>query len=215
MLLRCPTPTSTAPCWRKSATRNDKQRSKGWRSGDGGSNHRRRNGRGRGDRGRSCAPWCAHDDRRTQEERLAEAAAQVRASGGEIDYRVADIAVPQECQRLVAATVERFGPVDVLVNNAAITAHGKPLHEWSVAEWDQVMATNVRAAFRAVSSRAARDARPQARLRRDGGFGLGHELLSQAAGCTASASTPRSISRDISARITGGTACGPSRCAPG
>ena len=82
-----------------------------------------------------------------REERLAETAALVRASGGEIDYHVADIAVPEACERLVAATVERFDPVDVLVNNAAITAHGKPLHEWSVAEWDQVMATNVRAAF--------------------------------------------------------------------
>lgn len=49
-------------------------------------------------------------------------------------------------QAAFAAAVDRFGKVDVMVNNAARTAMG-PLWEISVAEWDAVMATNLRGTF--------------------------------------------------------------------
>jgi NAD(P)-dependent dehydrogenase (short-subunit alcohol dehydrogenase family) len=57
-----------------------------------------------------------------------------------------DITDPQSCDAAVAKTVERFGRLDVLVNNAALMAglERRPMEEIPVDEWDEVMAVNVR-----------------------------------------------------------------------
>lgn len=71
-----------------------------------------------------------------------------------------DVADEASVDALVAAAMERFGRVDALVNNAAVFAavplRRVPLEQITVAEWDQVMAVNVRGAFlcaRAVAPR--------------------------------------------------------------
>lgn len=59
--------------------------------------------------------------------RSVEAGEAVAASLRDAAYVQADIADPGAAERLVAATVERFGGIDVLVNNAGVTeviAHG-------------------------------------------------------------------------------------------
>src|SRR5215831_19316579 len=62
---------------------------------------------------------------------------------------VADVSDERAVKGLVAATIERFGKIDVLVNNAALFA---PLQETKCTEidaalWDQVMAVNLRGPF--------------------------------------------------------------------
>src|SRR6202163_123545 len=62
---------------------------------------------------------------------------------------ITDVSEEGAVKALVAATVERFGKIDVLVNNAALFA---PLQETKatdidVALWDRVMAVNVRGVF--------------------------------------------------------------------
>jgi NAD(P)-dependent dehydrogenase (short-subunit alcohol dehydrogenase family) len=62
---------------------------------------------------------------------------------------IADVSSEDAVEKLVAKTVERFGKIDVLVNNAALFA---PLQETKcteidVAVWDQVMAVNLRGPF--------------------------------------------------------------------
>jgi NAD(P)-dependent dehydrogenase (short-subunit alcohol dehydrogenase family) len=62
---------------------------------------------------------------------------------------VTDVSDEDAVKRLVAQTVERFGKIDILVNNAALYA---PLVEQKVtdidtATWDRVMAVNVRGVF--------------------------------------------------------------------
>jgi NAD(P)-dependent dehydrogenase (short-subunit alcohol dehydrogenase family) len=62
---------------------------------------------------------------------------------------LADVSDEAAVERLVAATVERFGKIDVLVNNAALFA---PLQETKCTEidaalWDKVMAVNLRGPF--------------------------------------------------------------------
>lgn len=52
-------------------------------------------------------------------ETLIHAAALIEETGAAAFVVPADVAVPAECARLVAATLERFGAADVLVNNAA------------------------------------------------------------------------------------------------
>jgi NAD(P)-dependent dehydrogenase (short-subunit alcohol dehydrogenase family) len=62
---------------------------------------------------------------------------------------VTDVSDEAQVKRLVAQTIERFGQVDVLVNNAALYARLTPVKatEIDVALWDQVMAVNVRGSF--------------------------------------------------------------------
>jgi NAD(P)-dependent dehydrogenase (short-subunit alcohol dehydrogenase family) len=43
-----------------------------------------------------------------------------------------------------AAVTARFGPVTILVNNAGISGVNKPTHEITEAEWDALMAVNVK-----------------------------------------------------------------------
>ena len=60
-----------------------------------------------------------------------------------------DVAVGSEVTDAFAAVEDALGPVDVLVNNAGITGSldATRLHETPVAEWDRVMAVNVRGAY--------------------------------------------------------------------
>jgi NAD(P)-dependent dehydrogenase (short-subunit alcohol dehydrogenase family) len=67
-------------------------------------------------------------------------------------FLAGDIADPAFPDRLVAATLEKFGRVDILVNNAGIIRRGTVL-ECSDADWRQVMDVNVMAVMRC--SRAA------------------------------------------------------------
>jgi NAD(P)-dependent dehydrogenase (short-subunit alcohol dehydrogenase family) len=57
-----------------------------------------------------------------------------------------DVSDEQSVQRVVAQTLERFGKIDVLVNNAALYAKLTPRNfdEWDTATWDKVMAVNIR-----------------------------------------------------------------------
>lgn len=53
---------------------------------------------------------------------------------------------PEECQRLVDATVERFGRLDILVNNAGLGVF-RPITELSVEEFQAQIETNLNGVF--------------------------------------------------------------------
>lgn len=73
----------------------------------------------------------------------------IEAAGGRALYVKADVSDETSVQALVDRTVETFGKIDILVSNAAVYASlkMKPFTEIDVAEWDKVMAVNVRGAF--------------------------------------------------------------------
>ena len=60
-----------------------------------------------------------------------------------------DVSDEKQVQRLVSQTIDRFGQIDILVNNAALYAKLKPRNfvEWDNETWDRVMAINVRGPF--------------------------------------------------------------------
>jgi glucose 1-dehydrogenase len=74
--------------------------------------------------------------------------ALIAAAGGEAEYIAADVASRADCEALVARAVERCGALDVLVNNAVLAGpHSKPLLETDDADWDAMMAVNLRGPF--------------------------------------------------------------------
>lgn len=73
---------------------------------------------------------------------LDEAVAAIEAAGGTALALVADVANEADVQRLVDTTVERFGTVDVLVNNAGIMDNFVPAAEVQDADWERVLAVN-------------------------------------------------------------------------
>jgi NAD(P)-dependent dehydrogenase (short-subunit alcohol dehydrogenase family) len=57
-----------------------------------------------------------------------------------------DVSDEKQIKNLVAQTIERFGQIDILVNNAALysTLSPRNFNEWDAELWDKVMAINVR-----------------------------------------------------------------------
>jgi NAD(P)-dependent dehydrogenase (short-subunit alcohol dehydrogenase family) len=76
----------------------------------------------------------------------AETVAKIREAGGEVLGVTTDVANAQSTQAMAAQTLQRFGRIDMLVNNAAIYGGLKltPFEQIQEAEWDRVMAVNVK-----------------------------------------------------------------------
>src|SRR5881396_2115333 len=72
--------------------------------------------------------------------------AAIRAAGGTAHPVAANIAEPAECERLVRAAREVYGPVDVLVNNAALTYY-LPVKDYPLNKWLRSWAVNFHAPF--------------------------------------------------------------------
>jgi 3-oxoacyl-[acyl-carrier protein] reductase len=72
---------------------------------------------------------------------------EIQAAGGLALGCVADVGDPAQVQGMLSRTLEHFGTVDILVNNAGILRTTAPLEQIPPAEWDEVMAVNVRGVF--------------------------------------------------------------------
>ena len=68
-------------------------------------------------------------------------------AGGEAVFVPCDVADAQAVEHLVAAAVQQFGQLDVLVNNAGISGGAQLAHELEVDTWDRVIAVNLRGPF--------------------------------------------------------------------
>jgi NAD(P)-dependent dehydrogenase (short-subunit alcohol dehydrogenase family) len=79
-------------------------------------------------------------------ERGARVLEGLRAAGGEGAFLAGDLRDRPFCTRAVEATVERFGGLDVLVNNAGISIAASAL-ETSDQQWDATLETNLAAVF--------------------------------------------------------------------
>src|SRR4051812_41067110 len=77
----------------------------------------------------------------------AAAGERVAAELGGLAVRT-DVSDQSNCERMAALTLERFGRIDILVNNAAIfhsvPMSRAPFDEIDPAEWDRMMAVNLR-----------------------------------------------------------------------
>lgn len=83
-----------------------------------------------------------------------EVADEIRADGGEALYVKCDVSQRDQIEQLVDATVEHFGGIDVVVNNAGVN-HKADFFETTDEEWDWVMSVDLKGTFM-LSQSAAR-----------------------------------------------------------
>ena len=83
--------------------------------------------------------------RRAEEGRAVEA--QINAEGGRALFIRTDVTRADDVDNLVKATVEHFGKLDLAFNNAGIAQFGHTVVELDEAEWDNVMAVNLKGVF--------------------------------------------------------------------
>ncbi len=75
-----------------------------------------------------------------------EVARLIKEDGGQAIFLRADLCSEDEVKAAVDATVDKYGRLDVLVNNAGIVIMGGATHT-SLADWDRVQSTNLRGPF--------------------------------------------------------------------
>ena len=84
----------------------------------------------------------------------ADAIAAIRAGieqqyGVRTLYSGADLRVPGEIEKMISASIETFGAVDILVNNAVVR-HAAPVETFAAERWDEGIAVNLSAAFHTI-----------------------------------------------------------------
>lgn len=72
--------------------------------------------------------------------------AEQKKAGFDIDILYADVVNFADCEKLVALVKERYGHIDVLVNNAGITRDAS-LKRMTLEQWDQVIAANLTSVY--------------------------------------------------------------------
>jgi NADP-dependent 3-hydroxy acid dehydrogenase YdfG len=89
-----------------------------------------------------------------------------QAGGGALLALPTDVTQPAQVDALFVATLQRFGRVDVLFNNAGISANGIPFEDLSVDTWRSVVDVNLtgmflcaQGAFRAMKAQSPRGGR--------------------------------------------------------
>jgi NAD(P)-dependent dehydrogenase (short-subunit alcohol dehydrogenase family) len=80
-------------------------------------------------------------------QRVAETARAIEDADGRALAIPGDVSVENDAERMVAETVDAFGRLDVLVNNAGAIRRGVLLHELPTERWDEQVAVNLRGAF--------------------------------------------------------------------
>ncbi len=75
-----------------------------------------------------------------------ETVAAIRSAGSQAEFLRGDVSKELDARALVEGTVQAFGRLDVLFNNAGILIES-PVHEMSESDWDRVLAVNLKGAF--------------------------------------------------------------------
>lgn len=76
---------------------------------------------------------------------------QLHAIGGDGLAVVADLTREEDVDRLQSAAIDRYGQVDILINNAGVGKYG-PLSSLTAADYDWMMNTNMRSSFLCASA---------------------------------------------------------------
>ena len=79
-------------------------------------------------------------------ESMGETVERAKAAGGEIVTHQCDVTDAASVEAMIKACLDRFGRIDILVNNVGGSAHGGPV-ELSEAAWDAQVDSNLKSVF--------------------------------------------------------------------
>lgn len=85
-----------------------------------------------------------------KQESLDQAAEQIRTKGGDAFAFAAHTGEWESVKELIARSIEHYGGVDILVNNAATNPHFGPLLTSEESHWDKILEVNLKGYFRMV-----------------------------------------------------------------
>jgi len=85
-------------------------------------------------------------DHKMLEGSLDRTVEKIRAAGGEATAVVGDVSLEDDCNRMVEEAKAAYGPVDVLVNNAALNFY-IPIVDYPASRWMRAFAVNVHGPF--------------------------------------------------------------------
>jgi NAD(P)-dependent dehydrogenase (short-subunit alcohol dehydrogenase family) len=80
------------------------------------------------------------------EKTLVEKVGKAKEAGHEISHIVSDVSKESDCKEAVDFTLDKYGKIDILFNNAGILGVGRT-HETEIEFWDKVFAINVRGTY--------------------------------------------------------------------
>lgn len=86
-----------------------------------------------------------------RQDKLETIAEDLRAKGTEVEVIQTDVTDRAQVQTMVDRTVERFGRMDVIVNNAGLMAIA-PMDEAKVDEWDKMIDINIKGVLYGIAS---------------------------------------------------------------
>ncbi len=72
-----------------------------------------------------------------------ETAQLINTQGSEAVFTQCDVAIPEQVERLIQTTVDRFGQVDCAFNNAGIGGPSATTADYSFADWSRVLSVNL------------------------------------------------------------------------
>ena len=78
-------------------------------------------------------------------DQVKDTASEIEKMGGEVVAIKTDVSSEKDAEYMAKSAVDKFGKIDVLINNAALLVpKRKPFHEITVEEWDEIFTVNVR-----------------------------------------------------------------------
>lgn len=77
---------------------------------------------------------------------LERTVANIRAAGGEATAVVGDVSQEEDCNRMVEEAKQAYGPVDVLINNAALNYY-IPIVDYPASRWQRAFSVNLHGPF--------------------------------------------------------------------
>jgi meso-butanediol dehydrogenase / (S,S)-butanediol dehydrogenase / diacetyl reductase len=80
------------------------------------------------------------------EKTLVEKVGKAKEAGHEISHIVSDVSIESNCREAVDFTLDKYGKIDILFNNAGILGVGRT-HETEIDYWDKIFAINVRGTY--------------------------------------------------------------------
>ena len=84
-------------------------------------------------------------------DRLETLAAEIRASGGTVEVRALDVTDRPDTAAFAEFALERFGRIDVIVNNAGVMPLS-PMASLKVDEWDRMIDVNIRGVLHGIAA---------------------------------------------------------------